>query len=217
MATAIQFSFVPETHTYTDSNGVMRPSVSQVIKSEGLISFAGISPSVLERKRQLGTLVHKVTELYDQGEDLNQYEIPEEVWPYFDGWVNFRADCCFEPGLIEHRLLAQVHGMWYGMCLDRRGQIDGVEHIIEVKCGAIEHPAWGVQLAAYALGMEPTTTKQPARAVIQLGTQFPRGYKTHPYTEQSDYTEWLNCLSSSMWKINKRLFSFANEDERMIA
>ena len=220
MATATQFTFTPETHIYADANGIMRPSVSQVIKGEGLISFAGISPSVLERKRQLGTLVHKVTELYDQGEDLNEYEIPNEVWPYVEGYLNFRNDCQFDPRLIEHRVLAQVHGMWYGMCLDRRGQIDGVDHVIELKCGASEHPAWGVQLAAYCMGLDLGSTnklKYPERAAVQLGPQFPRGYKTHPYTEQSDYTEWVNCLSSSIWKINKRLFSFENEPERMIA
>lgn len=217
MATATQFSFTEATHIYADVNGIMRPSVSQIIKSEGLISFAGISPSVLERKRQLGSLVHKVTELYDQGEDLNNYEIPEEVWPYFDGWVNFRNDCGFEPRFIEQQMLAQVHGMWYGMKLDSEGPIDGEPHIIEKKCGASEHPAWGVQLAGYAMGKYPTEKVKPARAAVQLGTQFPRNYKVFPYREDSDYTVWMNSLANTLWKINKRLFSFENEPERMIA
>lgn len=217
MATATAFTFDAKQHIYADANGIMRPSVSQIIKGEGLISFAGISPSVLERKRQLGTLVHKVTELYDQGEDLTQYEIPEEVWPYFEGYTNFRQDCCFEPRLIEHRILAQVHSMWYGMTLDRKGQVDGVEHIIELKCGASEHPAWGVQLAAYAMGIESSAKDQPARAAIQLGPKFTRGYKLHTYADPADYTIWMNCLATSLWKINKRLFSFENESERMVA
>jgi hypothetical protein len=217
MATATQFTFTEATHTYADVNGIVRPSVSQVIKAEGLISFAGISPSVLERKRQLGSLVHKVTELYDCGEDLNDYDIPDEVWPYFEGYTNFRQDCCFEPRLIEHRVLAQVHGMWYGMTLDRKGQVDGVEHIIELKCGASEHPAWGVQLAAYALGIDPVAKQQPARAAVQLGPHFSRGYKLHSYPDPADYTVWLNSLANAMWKINKRVFSFEVESERMVA
>lgn len=212
-----EFTFDAGLHLYKDANGVARPSVSQVIKAEGLISFAGINPSILERKRQLGTLVHKVTELYDQGEDLTQYEIPEEVWPYFDGWVNFRNDCGFEPRFIEQKMLASVHGMFYGMTLDSEGPIDGEEHIIEKKCGASQHPAWGVQLAGYAMGKYPNASSRPKRAAVQLGPQFPRNYKQHPYDEQSDYTVWMNSLANTIWKINKGIQVFDNEPERMVA
>lgn len=217
MATATPFTFSEANHLYADANGVPRPSVSQVIKAEGLISFAGINPSILERKRQLGSLVHKVTELYDQGEDLNNYEIPDEVWPYLEGWLTFRNDTGYEPRFTEQRMLAQVHGMWFGMTLDSEGPIDGENSIIEKKCGASEHPAWGVQLAGYAMGKYPTEKVKPARAVIQLGPQFPRNYKRWPYKEDSDYTVWMNSLVNAIWKINKRLFSFENEPERMIA
>jgi hypothetical protein len=217
MAAITPFTFSPEKHIYADSNGIMRPSVSQVIKAEGLISFDGISPSVLERKRQLGTLVHKVTELYDQGEDLNEFEVPDEVWPYFEGWVNFRNDCGFEPRFIEQQMLVCVNQMWYGMKLDAEGPIDGEPTIIEKKCGSSEAPAWGVQLAGYALGKYKIIKDCPARAVVQLGPQFPRNYKRFPYRDPADYTIWLNSLANTIWKINHRIFSFENEPERMIA
>lgn len=223
MATATAFTFDAGLHLYKDANGVARPSVSQVIKAEGLISFAGINPSVLERKRRLGTLVHKVTELYDQGEDLNQYDIPEEVWPYFEGWVNFRNDCGYEPRFSEQQMLASIHGMYYGMTLDSEGPIDGENTIIEKKCGASEHPAWGIQLAGYAMGKyaagQPTRgcDTYPARAAVQLGPQFPRNYKRHPYREKSDYTVWMNSLVNTIWKINKNIPVFDNEPERMVA
>jgi hypothetical protein len=209
------FTFDEGLHLYKDAQGVVRPSVSQVIKAEGLISFDGINPSILERKRQLGTLVHRVTELYDQGEDLNEYEIPDEVWPYFDGWVNFRNDCGFEPRFIEQQMMACVHGMYYGMRLDAEGPIDGENSIIEKKCGASEHPAWGVQLAGYALGKYPNERVKPARAVVQLGPQFPRNYKRWPYLEDSDYTVWMNSLVNTIWKVNHKLPVFDNIAERM--
>jgi hypothetical protein len=212
-----EFTFDEGLHLYKDARGVVRPSVSQVIKAEGLISFAGINPSILERKRQLGTLVHTVTELYDQGEDLNEYEIPDEVWPYFEGWVNFRNDCGFEPRFIEQQMMACVHGMYYGMRLDAEGPIDGENSIIEKKCGASEHPAWGIQLAGYALGKYPNERVKPARSVVQLGPQFPRNYKRWPYLEESDYTVWMNSLVNTIWKINKKIPVFDNEPERMIA
>lgn len=216
------FSFDEARHLYRDAASIMRPSVSQILKAEGLISFDGINPAVLEHKRRLGTLVHKVTALYDQGEDLTQYEIPDEVWPYFDGWLNFRNDCKFTPRLIERQALVQVHGMWYGMKLDNEGPINGEDNIIEKKCGSSRHPAWGVQLAGYDLGeaflekrLMPIIRPSRGRTVVQLGPQFARKYKTHPYTELSDYTVFVGSLANACWKINKNIPIFDNIPERI--
>jgi hypothetical protein len=202
---------------------VIRPSVSQVIKAEGLVSFDGINPAVLQRKAQLGTLVHKVTELYDAGEDLTQYEIPDEVWPYFEGWLNFENDCNFKPRLTEHGALVQVNQMWYGMRLDCEGDINGEANIVEKKCGASEHPAWGIQLCGYDLGLAymegSLTTIRPyrGRTVCQMGPKFPRNYKTWPYRDPVDYFAWVNSLFNTIWKINHNLPVFDNIDERIAA
>src|SRR5216683_2218490 len=124
MATAT-FSFIESTHEYRDENGLLVPSSTQVLKSEGLISFAGVRPSVLEYKRQIGTLTHQAAQLIDEGEELEQLEIPAEVMQYVIGYLNFRNDSGFEPNLIEHGMLGEIHGMRWGMRPDRRGFLDG--------------------------------------------------------------------------------------------
>ena len=211
MATAT-FTFDSETHLYRDEHGSALPSVTQALKATGLISFEGINPAVLERKRQLGSLVHKVTELCDKGEDLNDFEIPEIVAPYLEGYVNFRHDCGFEPDLVEHRTVGNIHGMVYGMTLDRTGPIKGVNHLLELKCGVSEHPAWGVQLAAYDLGMHLRPTLP--RVALQLGPQFARNYKLHSYPDPVDYQIWTSALAMTIWKQNNNLFTLEEIPER---
>lgn len=208
------FTFDETVHVYRDEGGIIVPSVTQCMKSTGLISFAGINPAVLERKRQLGTLVHKVTEMYDKGEDLSQYDIPEPVWDYVHGYVNFRNDCDFTPIVIETRMLGEVHGMRFGMQPDRVGDINGVPHILELKTGAQFHPAWGVQLAGYGTGLygpRPTLS----RVVLQLGPQLTRGYKLHPCDDPSEYQVWMCCLALTSWQNNNKLFVIEDVPERL--
>jgi hypothetical protein len=210
----IAFTFDPEAHCYRDERGLIVPSVTQCLKSVGLVSFDGVNPQVLERKRQLGTLVHKVTELYDKGESLSDFEIPEQVWEYVQGYINFRGDCDFSPIIIETRMLGELHTMRFGMQPDRVGDINGVPHILELKCGAQEHPAWGVQLAGYGTGMYGPRPSL-SRAALQLGPQFPRGYKLHPYDDPTDYQTWTCALALTIWQHNKKLFVLEDVPERL--
>lgn len=217
MATA-PFTFNEALHTYRDYNNLVIPSVTQVMKAEGLICFDGIPEHILDRKRRLGTLVHKAAELYDN-DTISGFDIPEEVDDYLRGYITFRNDCGFTPELVEHRMLAEYYGMKYGMTLDRRGAIDGVDHVIELKCGAAEDAAWGVQLAAYAVGLNEGSRRPPTlqRAVVQLGSQFPRGYKVWPYDDPAEYQVWVSSLSNTLWKQNKGKFSVEIVPERLVA
>lgn len=209
------FSFDESLHLYTDENGLVLPSVTQVLKANGFINFDGIPPAVLERKRKLGSLVHKVTELYDRNEELSCFEIPDAVLEYVEGYVNFRADSGFVPELIEQRMLGEIHGMVYGMTPDRVGLLNGEPHILELKTGATEHPAWGLQLAGYDLGLNKKPSLQ--RAALQLGPKFTRGYKLFPYPEPTDYQIWVGALAQTIWKQNKGLFTLENIPEREAA
>lgn len=217
-ATVPTFTFDPIRHLYSDENGVSVPSVTQAMKATGLINFDGIPYQILEHKRQLGTLVHKLTELCDKGENLNDYEVPEECLPYLEGYVNFRNDCGFTPELIEHRLLAQANGMRFGMTLDRTGEINGIPHVIELKCGACESQAWAIQLAAYVVGLVPANQRlQISRAALQLGPQFPRGYKLRSYDDPSDYHIWYAVLALATWLANKGIGALEAIPERLEA
>lgn len=214
--TTAAFTFDEAAHVYRDDNGMVVPSVTQCLKAVGLISFDGINPAILERKRQLGTLVHKVTELYDRGEDLADYEIPDQVMEYARGYFTFCTDCNFVPSIVEARQLASLYGMPFGMQPDRVGEINGVPHILELKCGAQKHPAWGAQLAGYGAGLYGPR-RSLARVALQLGPQFPRGYKLHPYDDPTDFRAWDSALFLTHWQLNNKLFTAENIPERLEA
>jgi len=216
MSTAASFTFDPELHAYAE-NGVPRLSVTQVLKAEGFFAWLDkVPPQTLERKRRLGILTHQATQLMDEGENLDDYEIPAEVRnDYLQGYLNFCEDCEFVPELIEHRQIAEVYGMRYGMTVDRRGTLHGKRHLVELKCGASESPVWGVQLAGYDLGLVDIQERsRDPRVAVQLGPQFKRGYKLHPYPDPADYQIWLNSLANVIWKQNNGLYEFETVPER---
>lgn len=214
----MNFTFDSDLHEYRDASLALIPSTTQVMKDAGLISFTGINAAVLERKRQLGSLVHRVTQLMDEGEDLSQYEIPEEVLPYLEGYDNFCKHSKFELELIEHRVIGEANSMRWGMTLDRTGSLHGEPYVIELKCGASAHPAWGVQLASYDLGLNNigvSKLRKFQRAAVQLGPQFPLNFKVHEYNDPADYTVWLNSLANMTWKCNKKLYKSEYVPERI--
>lgn len=210
-----QFTFDPALHAYYNAQGVLVPSVTQVLKDNGFINFDGVPAHVLERKRHIGVLVHQATEFYDNGEDMEQLDIPEIIKPFCEGWVNFCEDMDFEPELVEHRMLAEHRGMFYGMTLDVEGWIGDDYYILEKKCAATESPVWGLQTAAYDLGRNGKPTAK--RAAVQLGPRFPRRYKLFPYADPSDYQIWGAALALTAWKQNKGLFTLENIPEREAA
>lgn len=216
MSATATFTFDEAAHLYRDGEGLVVPSVTQALKATGWINFDHVLPSVLEHKRRLGTLVHKAAELLDQGHDPGDYEIPVAVIDYLRGYINFKYDCGFTPMLVEERQLGEIHGMVYGMQPDRMGELNGELHMLELKCGAASHPAWGVQLAAYCTGKLGRNTKVK-RAALQLGPQFPRGYKLHPYEDPSDYQLWQCSLALTIAMQNKGILKLDDIPERLIA
>lgn len=222
MSTATQipnFTFDPESHTYREGE-LIRLSVTQVLKAEGFFNWLDKIPAhILERKRRLGVLVHQATQLWDEGVDLSEYDIPTEVYDdYLQGYLNFCDDCNFTPELIEHATIGDVYGMRYGMTVDRVGLIHGKRHKVEIKCGASESPVWGLQLAGYDLGLVPIEVRlRDLRAGLQLGPQFKRKYKLHPYEDPADYQIWVNSLSNTIWKLNKGEYTVEAVEERIAA
>lgn len=211
---ATGFHFDAETHTYTEA-GLVLPSVTQVLKDNGYIRFDRVPLHLLERKRKLGKLVHQLTEAYDKGEALANFDVPNEVMEYAQGWVNFRKDSSFVPIGVEHCMAGETHGMRYGMTLDVDGVFGQEYCIIEKKCGASESPVWGLQLAAYDWGRNGRTTSK--RYALQMGPQFPRGYKLFPYEVASDYHMWGAALAQTIWKMNHGISTLENIPEREVA
>ena len=67
--------YIDESHTYI-FNGVILPSITQILKVKFGNKYLGVSNSTLERAANLGTEVHKAIEDYET-------KGIENIYPYF--------------------------------------------------------------------------------------------------------------------------------------
>jgi hypothetical protein len=184
--------FNEASHTYT-ADGVVIPSVTQILAPLNDLSF--IKPDVLQYKRELGTAVHKATELYDQGE-LDEATVPAVVQPYLNGWIRLRAELSFEILGMEERVFHPAHR--YAGTYDRLVLLDGKRCIWDLKTGGM-FPSYGPQTAAYKNAVEKASGKRvEARFTVELrddGT-----YRLHEMTDPEDWPVFLGCLALHRFK-----------------
>lgn len=179
--------FDEPSHTYR-VDGVVVPSVTQILAP--LNDFSMVSPADLEYARQLGTAVHKATELYDAG-DLDESTVPDVVQPYLDAWIRLRRELPFEILGMEKRVFHPAHR--YCGTYDRLVKFDGRRCMWDIKTGEL-YPSYGPQTAAYKNAEEKESGKRiEGRHTIQLrddGT-----YRIHEMKDPDDWPVFLSCLT----------------------
>lgn len=184
--------FDEATHTYTE-NGVRVPSVTQILAPLNDLSF--IKPDVLQFKRDLGTAVHKATELYDLGE-LDESTVSPLVQPYLDGWIRLRAELPFEILGMEERVFHPAHR--YAGTYDRLVMLDGKRCVWDLKTGGM-FPSYGPQTAAYKNAVEKQHgVRIEGRYTVELrddGT-----YRLHAMEDPDDWPVFLGCLALHRFK-----------------
>ena len=132
-------------HVYR-ADGVIVPSVTQVLSDVGIIDHSMIPAGDRERYLQRGKDVHAATHYDDEG-DLDDSALQEDLSGYLLAWRKFRADTAFTPNLIEYRGFHEKYR--YAGTLDRSGTWDARGRILlDLKTGEL---LWWValQLAAY--------------------------------------------------------------------
>jgi hypothetical protein len=202
----VNFTFDASTHSY-NIDGRTVPSVTRVLDHAGLVSYDMVRKEILERKSNIGTLVHLAAEFYDKG-DLDWSSLDDHTRGRVEAWAQFRADTGFVPRLIEERYIATVNGMTYGLTIDREGLIHGREAIIELKTSASPEPWWAIQTSGYALGVPDVEGKSSSpralfarrrRMVVQL---FSDGkYKKHDFADYQDSEIFISTLHITHWKL----------------
>lgn len=185
-------TFDEASHTYT-WDGIKIPSVTTVLSP--LVDYSMVHPEVLERGRQLGSAVHRMTELYDL-DDLDETSLQPVMLKYLDAWKKFREDTNFVPDTIEKRMYHPIHR--YCGTSDRTGVIRGKKAVIDIKKMMSLGPVIGVQLAAYQamhnLEQEGITHR------YALGLRPDGTYRLEPYTDPSDFAVFLSLLTIKNWK-----------------
>ncbi len=178
-------TFDEPTHTYR-FKGEPVPNVTSILAPWA--DFSKVPRDLLERKRQIGTAVHKAIEL-DLADNLD-YDQIDPVWAgYFGGWLNFKAQSGFVMEASEQKVFHKT--LRYAGTLDLLGTLPKAgESLIDTKCCAILPRTAGPQTAAYrdAIG-----SPKLRRFALQLSADG--SYKLVPLDDLNDLAVFKAALT----------------------
>lgn len=207
------FSYEDDTHIYRNQQGIVRPSVTQILRDAGVFDYGHIDPQILERKRRIGSNIHRWTAVYDRESSLEQSLLAEDEIGYFQGWLRFRKESKFLLGEISQPVLRNIMGVEIGGRPDRVGYLGSTKYVVDIKTCTVRHPGWALQLALY----EMLLTGIPrcgrlGRMAVQL---FPDGnYEIFCMETPSDAGAAISALMLSAWKQNNGIKSTAARERR---
>lgn len=205
--------FEPKEHVYS-VNGIVVPSVTQILAATGLSDYSFLPPDKAEYCRRRGTFVHAAARQIVEGR-FNRANL--EKYPQVAGFI-----LAFEAFLVgeQFETLATECGVILasGSCagtldlLGKRGGKNGVLSLADLKTG-MAPKSTGLQTAAYENGLRSLAGQyefciEPhARMSVELrkdGT-----YRVRGYDDPDDYGKFLTLLEA--YKI-KREFGVRMEE-----
>lgn len=180
-------------------DGVVIPSVTQVLKGAGLIDFSKVPPSLLEAACKFGTAVHKATELWDKG-TLDEESLDPNLRPYLNGWILFRQEYGFEPISIEEILYSKIYRI--AGTPDRIGKwrIDDSIIIPDIKTGFELSPANAIQLSGYELMYKENLKGKHKIKRMSISLNEESTYKIQEYKDKGDVNILIAALSIYNWR-----------------
>lgn len=194
--------FEPGPHRYT-YKGLVVPSVTQSI--DWMINFYA-PKEVMEAAAQRGTIVHKLTEKWDQGEWDEGWQRDIDVAGldgYLEAWKAFTRERVASIEAVE-MLVFHPQALYAGT-LDRALYLNDKPEelsIVDIKTGIL-HDEYAMQTAAYqhAYNQGQKGKKATRRAVAQL---LPNGdYNVVEYKDKSDISAYLSALNVHNWRANR--------------
>ena len=193
-----------ETHSYTTDAGVWVPSLTQILKLQGLSDYSGLDPEVLENAARRGTEVHGLAATFNQFGEIDPNWITDECDAYFSAYMKFLDESHFkpDPAWTERAFIAQVYGLSYGVTPDTYGQRGRDKVLIEFKCTAAEQPSWAVQTAAQEAGIFKSNRCGRVRRYA-LMLRKDATYRLVEYTNHDDdMAQFVAALRNVHWRIN---------------
>lgn len=110
-------------------DGVIYPSVTEILEHITAPGYAKINPSILEEAKARGTAIHELTQDIDLG--MPPEEIADYDLGYIAAYLTFKEDYAPEWEYIEHRFFNDFMG--YCGTIDRVGKIDGKPCVLDIK------------------------------------------------------------------------------------
>lgn len=180
-----EVEFRPDVHEY-HMNGRRLISVTQVLKSAGIINYSGINPMYAER----GTSVHLAAEFEDKG-TLDLECLDPRILPYLKAYRKFKRDSGATIVATEEKFAVEERG--FAGTRDRRVLLNGDRAVIDLKTGK---PAGfhGPQLFAYTIGL----TEPHKRYGLYLSGD--ESFKLVEYSDPTDGIVWNAALIVAQWK-----------------
>lgn len=190
-------------HQYT-LDGVILPSVTQVLAGAGLIDLSGIPAERLEAARLFGIAAHRATALSDK-KTLDEKKLDIHLQPYLAGWKLFCQEYGFVPKYIEVPMCSQKYRV--AGTPDRIGnwRIDDCLIIPDIKTGFELSPANGIQLAGYELIVKEEIKPKVRIKRLSVLLNNEGTYKIKQHKDKSDINIFMAALSIYNFKKKNNL------------
>lgn len=174
-------------------DGLVRPTVTQVLHSVGIINDQWYD----DFHREKGSALHLATRYYDEG-TLDEERLDPELWSKFESYKKFVDEVDFHPEIIEEVFYHdQYH--FFGTP-DRFGLVNGTPTLVEIKTGAMEWWHW-LQLDAYELLLKSKGYDVRDKALLYLSED---GYRVRRYSpsDRGNLNLFLSALAVAHSKMN---------------
>lgn len=155
-----QLTFLDSRFYQTDDGGYV-PSVTTILEAypKGAAYFNWLKEAgkdadeIRDEAGRRGSVVHKLTELYDGGEEVClinptgsiDYKLAE--WAMFERYVEFRRRFEFTTVAIEINIISKELG--FAGTIDRVINMNGERILLDIKTSNAIYPSYWLQLAAY--------------------------------------------------------------------
>ncbi len=182
-----------ENHVYT-ANGVVLPSVTQVLKLAGIGVYAANVPLAnIERAGAIGTAVHEGCQFLDE-DDLNFESLDPVVLPYVVAYQRWREEYLPEWEGIE--LQIESPELRLAGTIDRVGKVKGQRYIVDIKTQRVKAKHWGLQTSGYRL----LDGKEAGRAVLWLSSEGT--FKWIPHEDDRETIVFNAILHVAHWMLD---------------
>ena len=185
-------TFDREPHEFHSANGVLIPSVTQVIKEAGLgVDLDGAPMWAIERAGVRGGILHKALHFALEG-DLNWRTLDPAYKPVVKAGVRALKDADFKMTRAEEHTISKRYG--FGGTPDLEGLLYGADAVVDAKSGStVPVGAVGAQVSGYALliAERREIERRPKRYCLRLypdrGEAALIPIPTDPYEDEADF------------------------------
>ena len=146
---------------YITEDGSYVPSVTHILECypKGAAYYNWLKENgkdadeIRDEAGRRGSVVHKLTEFYDAGYEVNlvnpqgQIEYKLNEWAMFERYVDFRNRFQFVTDAIELNIISKKLG--YAGTIDRVIDMNGEKILLDIKTSNAIYPSYWLQLAAY--------------------------------------------------------------------